>query len=165
MKKNTDNGSPKSDTTPTDHNDSNIPFCLWQPHREKFLRHLMLDCTQFPKKKKKSFLADLWDRRMRSKGAKRTVVQSVSDAPYTVLFTAPFEERVLETLCANIGTDANFIDQRLIDQIFSSGADVAFEELFPSKVFYLSARAPDGSPSTLICENNIGPRTSGKDAQ
>lgn len=115
----------------------------------------MSDFTQFPEEKKKALLSDLWDRRKPFKGAKRTSVQSVSDTPSTDILTASLEKRVLETVWEDIGADANFMDQRILDRILSSGTDFEVEERFPLKLFDLAAGAPEGSPSNTYMKKGL----------
>lgn len=56
------------------------------------------------------------------------------------------------TVCSDIGPDATIMDERMLDKIKSSGAEVHNEELNPPRQFTMAATNLDGSPTNIICE-------------
>lgn len=131
---------------------SEPPLCLWEDHKSKGIRHFMRDCKDCPAEKRKELLDELFSRKRKDgSGAKRAAGGSCTREDSTVIFSAHFAGRVCDTLCADIGADANLMGQELLNRIKDAGGVVEMEDLLPPRTFCLAADAPDGSKTKLIC--------------
>lgn len=127
------------------------PVCLWPAHKEAGLRHYIKDCKACPDDRRKELLKEFFDARREGNGAKRAADCTSQPTQSTVLFSAEFGGRLWETLCADIGADANLMDTTLLNRITEAGGDVKIEDLQPARRFTLAASAPDGTDICLVC--------------
>lgn len=128
------------------------PLCLWETHSSKGIRHFMKDCAECPADKRKELLATYHAKRKAERGAKRAASASVPNGASSVLFSADFAGVLCETLCADIGADANLMDADLLSRITDAGASLQVETLNPPRQFALAAETADGDMTHLVCQ-------------
>lgn len=76
----------------------NLPLCIWNPHQEKGVTHLIKDCTQWQPEEKETFLDVLLEKLYRINGARRTSDQFLPNTPSTVMITPSFASCIRETI-------------------------------------------------------------------
>lgn len=115
----------------------------------------MRNCAECPLEKRKEILPEYHAKRKLEKSAKRATHEGAPTASSSVIFSADFVVAVVESLCADIGADANLMGADLLPRISSSNGKVVVENLIPKKIFNLAAEAPDGTSLRLTCEKVV----------
>lgn len=113
----------------------------------------MNDCKDCPDEKRKELLNEYHQKRKTDRAAKRATDGQSSNKPSTVLFSADSTGHLCETLCADIGADANLMSADLLHRISEAGGWVQVEILTLARRFFLAADAPDRSQAGVVCQN------------
>jgi len=142
--------NPKGRNRRSEGQQTQLPLCLFPPHKEKGLRHYIRDCRACTKEQQDKLLSE---HRAKGKAAKRVLEPLLEKSG--VLFSATFGRKLRRTICADIGADANIIGDAMLTDFKKAGVDFTVEDLPVKSVFDMAASLPNGKPASLICDKAV----------
>lgn len=146
---------------------SKVPICLYPPHKEKGIRHKVMDCRAYPEEEKTTLIQEFVEERKRAKERNEKHLKQkpclpaleLNEGESSILFTALFEKIFRGQECADNGTDGNIMDPRNLRAIQATGADIEVENLGRPRVFEMGAATTDGNRAILTCARTLSVHT------
>lgn len=130
-------------------------FCLWKPHRDKGIRHKLLECRDCPKEEK----AKLYDDLRKSKKAK-TQVKRMKDSdsssnitikPYwaSILLCPRSGNQLNQPVCTDIGAHVHLMDENLFEKIVNQEINFKFQNLSELAICEMTSEDVNGAPAQI----------------
>lgn len=121
-----------------------LPVCLYSPHAEKGIRHIIRDYRACLGDEKKGYLAAFKNCRAEKgkKGANRVVdFLPQCGKKNSVVFSANFGRKMHGKLFTDVGADANLADDTLVQQIQLGGRAVDVQNFGPTSCGFSCCRS------------------------
>lgn len=128
-------------------------MCPYPPHKEKGFHHNLKDCKDCSKNEKDRIFDEL--RVKKRDGIKRASAKKKTEAQSSALFSATFGNKVRTTVFADIGADETLMDSVMLAKMRDEGLDITIEKVEPPRTFNMEARNPDGSATTISCDQVV----------
>lgn len=131
--------------------------CLYPPHKARGIKHKLKDCKTCPEEDKPKLIEEYFkERREKKKEAKRvqhTPAHMHGDnSESSIVFKTVFAHRHEMQTCVDNGSDGNIMDEKALQSIIQTGAEVEVKSLKQPRVFEMAAHVPDGKKAELVCK-------------